>query len=158
MHRSGVEHTLRLGVVLAFCVLAVGACGAPEEASPRPLPEETRKLSPGTYRSEEFEPAFTFRALCNDIGPLRISASWRSVPGVPYPPGTMLRGEPRGGGSTSLTTAIGSRSAVRGGVPTPHPAIPQSLKTLQPQDGRNRITRYNKGGWYSAFGGRPEKS
>lgn len=46
---------------MAFCVLAVGACGAPEEASPRPLPEETRKLSPGTYRSEEFEPAFTFR-------------------------------------------------------------------------------------------------
>ncbi len=60
MHRSGVEHVLLVGVVLAFCVLAVGACGAPEEASPRPLPEETRKLSPGTYRSEEFEPAFSF--------------------------------------------------------------------------------------------------
>jgi hypothetical protein len=47
-------------VVLAFCVLAVGACGAPEEAKPRPLPEVTQKLEPGTYRTEEFEPAFSF--------------------------------------------------------------------------------------------------
>jgi hypothetical protein len=62
MHRSAVEHTLRLGVVLAFVALAVGACEAPdEEAKPRPLPDETRKLSPGTYRTEQFEPAFSFR-------------------------------------------------------------------------------------------------
>ena len=46
---------------MAFCALAVGACGAPEEAKPRPLPEEPRKLGPGTYRTEEFEPAFSFR-------------------------------------------------------------------------------------------------
>jgi hypothetical protein len=47
---------------LACCVLAVGACGTPdEEAKPRPLPDETRKLDPGTYRTEEFEPAFSFR-------------------------------------------------------------------------------------------------
>ncbi len=46
---------------MAFVALAVGACGTPdEEAKPRPLPEETRKLGPGTYRSEEFEPAFSF--------------------------------------------------------------------------------------------------
>ena len=45
---------------MAFCVLAVGACGAPEEAKPRPLPDVTRKLDPGTYRTEEFEPAFSF--------------------------------------------------------------------------------------------------
>jgi hypothetical protein len=55
-----MQHALRLGVVLAFCVLAVGACGAPEEAKPRPLPDVTRKLDPGTYRTEEFEPAFSF--------------------------------------------------------------------------------------------------
>jgi hypothetical protein len=60
MHRSGVRHVLRLGVVLASVVLAVGACGAPEEAKPRPLPEEARELGPGTYRTEEFEPAFSF--------------------------------------------------------------------------------------------------
>jgi hypothetical protein len=47
--------------VLAFVALAVGACGTPEEAKPRPLPEEPRKLGPGTYRTEEFEPAFSFR-------------------------------------------------------------------------------------------------
>jgi hypothetical protein len=61
MHRSGTQHALLVGVVLACCVLAMGACGSPEEAKPRPLPEETRKLSPGTYRTEEFEPAFSFR-------------------------------------------------------------------------------------------------
>jgi hypothetical protein len=60
MHHSGVQHALRLGVVLAFVALAVGACGAPEEAKPRPLPDEPRKLSPGTYRTEDFEPAFSF--------------------------------------------------------------------------------------------------
>ncbi len=46
---------------MAFVALAVGACGTPEEAKLRPLPDETRKLSPGTYRTEEFEPAFSFR-------------------------------------------------------------------------------------------------
>ena len=46
---------------MTFCFLAVGACGAPEEAKPRPLPEVTRELEPGTYRTEEFEPAFSFR-------------------------------------------------------------------------------------------------
>ena len=61
MHRSGMQHALLVGVLSAFCALAVGACGAPEVAKPRPLPEETRKLSPGTYRSEVFEPAFSFR-------------------------------------------------------------------------------------------------
>ena len=55
------RRALGLGVVLAFCALAVGACGAPEVAKLRPLPEEPRKLDPGTYRSEEFEPAFSFR-------------------------------------------------------------------------------------------------
>lgn len=61
MHHSGVRHALRLGVVLVFVTLAVGACGTPEEAKPRPLPDETRKLGPGTYRTEVFEPAFSFR-------------------------------------------------------------------------------------------------
>jgi hypothetical protein len=61
MHRSGTQHALLVGVVLAFCVLAVGACGTPEEAKPRPLPDETRKLGPGTYRTEQFEPPFSFR-------------------------------------------------------------------------------------------------
>ena len=45
---------------MAFGALAVGACGAPEEAKPRPLPDDTRKLEPGAYRTEQFEPAFSF--------------------------------------------------------------------------------------------------
>ena len=46
---------------MAFVALAVGACGMPEEAKPRPMPDVTRKLDPGTYRTEEIEPAFSFR-------------------------------------------------------------------------------------------------
>ncbi len=45
---------------MAFVALAVGACGAPEEAKPRPLPDEPRKLDPGAYRTEDFEPDFSF--------------------------------------------------------------------------------------------------
>ena len=45
---------------MAFCALALCACGAPEEAKLRPLPDVTRKLDAGTYRTEEFEPAFSF--------------------------------------------------------------------------------------------------
>jgi len=49
---------------LLFVLGGVAACvggGAPEEAKPRPLPEEPRKLGPGTYRTEEFKPPFSFR-------------------------------------------------------------------------------------------------
>ena len=60
MHRSGTQHALLVGVVLAFCALAAVACGEPEVAKPRPLPEDARELDPGTYRTEEFEPAFSF--------------------------------------------------------------------------------------------------
>ena len=58
---SVTQHVLRLGAVLALCVLAAVACRAPdEEAKPLPLPDESRKLDPGTYRTEEFEHAFSF--------------------------------------------------------------------------------------------------
>ena len=46
---------------MAFCALALGACGAPEEAKPRTLPEERRELRPGEYRTDEFEPPFSFK-------------------------------------------------------------------------------------------------
>ncbi len=87
MHRSAVEHTLRLGVVLAFVALAVGACGTPEETKPRPLPDETRKLSPGTYRTEEFEPAFSFR----------VGEGWSSQPPELYDVFRITRGHETGG-------------------------------------------------------------
>jgi hypothetical protein len=57
-----MQHSLLVGALLAFCALALGGCGAPdEEAKPRPLPEELRELRPGEYRSDEFEPPFSFR-------------------------------------------------------------------------------------------------
>jgi hypothetical protein len=39
----------------------IAACGKLEEPKPRPLPETRQALSPGTYRSEEFEPSLSFR-------------------------------------------------------------------------------------------------
>ncbi len=54
MRRSQV---LRL-VVLTLGVLAVSACGG---GLPRPLPEEEKALRPGEYRTEEFEPSFSFK-------------------------------------------------------------------------------------------------
>lgn len=60
MGRSVTQQVLLVGAALAFCVLAAFACGAPEEAKPRPLPDDSRELGPGTYRTEEFEPAFSF--------------------------------------------------------------------------------------------------
>ncbi len=52
----------RVGLLMLSILPLAMACGAPppEEPEPRPLPEDTRTLSPGTYRSEEFEPSFSF--------------------------------------------------------------------------------------------------
>jgi hypothetical protein len=58
---TGLALRVGLLLVMSILLLLVTACGAPEEAKPRPLPEDTRKLSPGTYRSEEFEPSFSFK-------------------------------------------------------------------------------------------------
>jgi hypothetical protein len=58
-----VRHALRLALLVTLVVCALSACGGgSEEASkPRPLPEEEKPLHPGEYRSEEFEPSFSFR-------------------------------------------------------------------------------------------------
>jgi hypothetical protein len=48
-------------LTLSILALLVTACGEPpEEPKPRPLPEDTQTLNPGTYRSEKFEPSFSF--------------------------------------------------------------------------------------------------
>jgi hypothetical protein len=62
-HPTPTGLALRMGMLLVMSILLllVPACGAPEEAKPRSLPEDTRKLGPGTYRSEEFEPSFSFK-------------------------------------------------------------------------------------------------
>ena len=51
---------LRVGTLVMSILALSTACGAPEEPKPRPLPEDQQTLSPGTYRSEEFEPSLSF--------------------------------------------------------------------------------------------------
>jgi hypothetical protein len=60
--RRMVRQALRLGLLVALVVLGLSACGGGEkEAKARPLPEDPQALQPGEYRSEEFEPLFSFR-------------------------------------------------------------------------------------------------
>lgn len=81
---------------MAFVALAVGACGTPEEAKPRPLPDETRKLSPGTYRTEDFEPAFSFE----------VGEGWSNELPEAYDLLLITRGDEEGGlGFTNLKGA-----------------------------------------------------
>ena len=58
-----VKQALRLGLLATLVVLAVNACGGGQEQAdgPRPLPEDEKALRAGEYRTEEFEPAFSFR-------------------------------------------------------------------------------------------------
>jgi hypothetical protein len=67
MHRSALMRlALAVGalvvttLVLAGCGGGVVAGGQEEEAKARPLPEPGQTLRPGEYRSEEFEPSFSF--------------------------------------------------------------------------------------------------
>src|SRR5688572_26539264 len=62
MYRRMVRQTLGLALLATLVVLAVSACGGNQQVSkPQPLPEEREKLRTGVYRTEEFEPSFTFR-------------------------------------------------------------------------------------------------
>jgi hypothetical protein len=62
-----VEPVLKIGLLMAFVVLALSACGGgggggeQQQAKPRPLPEDLQALRPGEYRSEEFKPSLSFR-------------------------------------------------------------------------------------------------
>lgn len=66
-HRRVVTLALGSGLLVALLVLALGACGGgegspDEQAKARPLPEVEKSLRPGEeYRTEEFEPSFSFR-------------------------------------------------------------------------------------------------
>ena len=57
-----VKRALGLGLLAMLVVLVLSACGGVEkEAEVRHLPDETKPLQPGQYRTEEFEPSFSFR-------------------------------------------------------------------------------------------------
>jgi hypothetical protein len=60
--RRTLIRNLGLGVLAMLVVLVPSACGGREkDAKARPLPEKQQTLSPGLYRSEEFEPSLSFR-------------------------------------------------------------------------------------------------
>jgi hypothetical protein len=57
-----VRRALELGLLAMLGVLVLCACGGVEkEAEVRHLPDEAKALQPGEYRTEEFEPSFSFR-------------------------------------------------------------------------------------------------
>jgi hypothetical protein len=57
-----VRRALGLGLLAVLVVLVLGACGKVEnEAEVRHLQDEEKALRPGQYRTEEFEPSFSFR-------------------------------------------------------------------------------------------------
>ncbi len=71
-HRGEAKHALLSGLLAAFVVIVLSACGGgdqgeggggqakqEEQAEPRKVPEYG-DLRPGTYATDEFEPAFTF--------------------------------------------------------------------------------------------------
>jgi hypothetical protein len=63
MHRSALMR-LALGVGVLMMTLALTGCGSGSaqevEAKASPLPEPGQTLRPGEYRSEKFEPSFSF--------------------------------------------------------------------------------------------------
>jgi hypothetical protein len=57
-----VRRALGLGLLVMLVVLVPSACGGVEKEAEVPhLPDEAKALQPGEYRSEEFEPSFSFR-------------------------------------------------------------------------------------------------
>ena len=57
-----LRRALGLMLLAMLVVLVLGACGGVEkEVQVRHLPDEAKALQPGEYRTEEFEPSFSFR-------------------------------------------------------------------------------------------------
>ena len=62
LRSTTVKRALGLGLLAMLLVLVLSACGRVEkEPKVRHLPDEARPLQPGKYRTEEFEPSFSFR-------------------------------------------------------------------------------------------------
>jgi hypothetical protein len=72
--KASTSGAMLLVLAATIVVLALTACGGgpvqEEKAEARPLPEERQALRPGEYRSEEFEPSFSFR----------VGEGWTTVP------------------------------------------------------------------------------
>jgi hypothetical protein len=62
LRSTTVRRALELGLLAMLVVLVAAACGKVEkEAEVRRLPDKAKALQPGEYRTEEFEPSFSFR-------------------------------------------------------------------------------------------------
>jgi|SRR5215203_485821 len=70
-HSRSVRRALGLGLLAMLVVLVPSACGGVEkQAEVRHLPEKAKPLQPGQYRTEEFEPSFSFR----------VGKGWKNAP------------------------------------------------------------------------------
>jgi hypothetical protein len=85
--RRTVRHPLGLGLLALLVFLLLSACGGDETESnkARPLPEDRKALAPGEYRTEEFEPSFSFR----------VGKGWENNPPEAYD--VLLLGQKTGG-------------------------------------------------------------
>jgi hypothetical protein len=72
MYCKTLRQTLELALLATLVAVALSACGGNNQQAPelRPLPEDEKALRPGEYRSEEFEPSFSFR----------VGEGWSNVP------------------------------------------------------------------------------
>ena len=77
---------VRMLLLMSILLLLATACGAQEEAKPRPLPENPQALRPGEYRSEEFKPSLSFR----------VGKGWSSTPSEASDLLYIMRGETAG--------------------------------------------------------------
>jgi hypothetical protein len=81
-----VRRALGLGLLAMVVVLVPSACGGVEkEAEVHHLPDEAKALQPGGYRTEEFEPSFSFR----------IGKGWKNDPPEAFD--ILLLGREKGG-------------------------------------------------------------
>ena len=70
-HSRSVRRALGLGLLAMLVVLVPSACGeTKKQAEVRHLPEKAKPLQPGQYRTEEFEPSFSFR----------VGKGWKNAP------------------------------------------------------------------------------
>jgi hypothetical protein len=81
-----VSQVLWLVVLVTLAGLVLSACdGVEKQAKVRHLPEEAKALQPGEYRTEEFEPSFSFR----------VGKGWKNNPPEAFD--FLLLGQERGG-------------------------------------------------------------
>jgi hypothetical protein len=84
---------LGLGLLAMLAVLVLSACGGvKKEVEVRHLPEEAKDLPPGQYRTEEFEPSFSFH----------VGKGWKNDPPEAFDGLFLSRGGTGGWGAVNV--------------------------------------------------------